>query len=165
MNTSLSVINESNEMEINESIECSVSLQTGRKRKCRKLERKITGLVRDNEENDVDEPSQSSRHAWLSNNRDKSSHNTYSKKDAHDNNQFQRNVRGDSVTWNTSDMLDKDDNPAKGERENNEVSNGRENVISIGERDQSVNDGQLMVIIIIYDDSNGDDFVVVLLFQ
>lgn len=167
LNTTLDVINESSETENYESRECCSSQQKGKERMSRKLERNIVGLVRGSEENYGEKRSQSNQaNAWSSNYVHKSSNkNAYSRNEAHDNNEFRRNYRRDSVCGNTSDMLDKDGNPGEGTRENSEISNGRENVISIGERDQSTNDGQLLVIILFYDDSNDGDFVVVFVFQ
>lgn len=83
--------------------------------------------------------------------------NIHSRHKAHDNNQFQRNVRGDSASGNTSDMLDRDGTSNEGEREN-VVCYERENVSEA--HDQSMNGGQLLVIILFYE----DEFVVVFVF-
>lgn len=163
LNTNLK-INQSNYMKNDEPIECCTK-RNGNDRKCRKPERNNIGLARGSEENYGDNSSQSYQaNAQSSNYVDKSSNkDTYSRNEAHDNNKFRRNVRDDSVSGNTSDMLDRDGNPDEGEKENSEVSNGRENDLSIGESDQSANDGQLLVIILYYDDS--DDYVIVFVFQ
>lgn len=157
---------ESNKCSRSQNNECAKnSKRKAEERRSQNLERNI-GLVRGSEENYGDKPCQNNQaNARSKNDVDKCSNdkNTYSRNEAHDNNQFRRNVRGDSVSRNTSDMLDRDGNPDEGERDNSEVSNGRENVYSIGVHDQSEDDGQLLVIILFYEESN--DCILVLVFQ
>lgn len=161
-------INQSNESSGNKNNECAkVSDGKYRERMSQKLERNIE-LARCSEENWYgDIPSQSnqvdarSSNCVVMSNNDK---NTNSLHEADNINQFRRNVRNDSVSGK-SDMLNKDDHSDEGERENSEVSSGRENNNSIGVHDQSVNDGQLLVIILFYEVSDGDGYVLILVIE